>query len=60
MSFRQRPGDIHSSASFRNSTMPCFFYALGQGLGLDAARTMVVNTIVVLEIFYLFNVRYLI
>jgi magnesium-transporting ATPase (P-type) len=36
-----------------------FFYALHRGLSVDAARTMVVNTIVVLEIFYLFNVRYL-
>jgi magnesium-transporting ATPase (P-type) len=36
-----------------------FFYALGRGADLETARTMVVNTIVVLEIFYLFNVRYL-
>ena len=36
-----------------------FFYALGRGDDLATARTMVVNTIVVLEIFYLFNVRYL-
>jgi magnesium-transporting ATPase (P-type) len=36
-----------------------FFYALGRGLDMETARTMVVNTIVVVEIFYLFNVRYL-
>ncbi|WP_334129886.1 cation-transporting P-type ATPase [Sneathiella sp.] len=36
-----------------------FFYALGKGLDVDTARTMVVDMIVVLEIFYLFNVRYL-
>ena len=36
-----------------------FFYALGRGDEVALARTMVVNTIVVLEIFYLFNVRYL-
>lgn len=36
-----------------------FFYALGRGLDLDTARTLVVNMIVALEIFYLFNVRYL-
>ena len=36
-----------------------FFYALNSGYDVDTARTMVVNTIVVLEIFYLFNVRYL-
>ncbi|HEX7026198.1 MAG TPA: cation transporting ATPase C-terminal domain-containing protein, partial [Gammaproteobacteria bacterium] len=36
-----------------------FFYALDRGLDMETARTMVVNTIIVLEIFYLFNVRYL-
>jgi potassium/sodium efflux P-type ATPase len=36
-----------------------FFYAMGKGADLATARTMVVNVIVVLEIFYLFNVRYL-
>lgn len=36
-----------------------FQWALYLGHDLDLARTMVVNTIVVMEIFYLFNVRYL-
>mgnify|MGYP001283824220 CR=1 FL=1 len=36
-----------------------FEYAMRNGLGEAAARTMVVNTVVVMEIFYLFNVRYL-
>lgn len=36
-----------------------FEYAMRQGLGEQVARTMVVNTIMVMEIFYLFNVRYL-
>ena len=36
-----------------------FFHAVGKGADLATARTMVVNVIVVLEIFYLFNVRYL-
>jgi magnesium-transporting ATPase (P-type) len=36
-----------------------FFWATGRGLGLEYARTLVVNTIVVMEIFYLFSVRYL-
>lgn len=36
-----------------------FFFALQQGRGIEVARTMVVNTFVVGEIFYLFNVRYL-
>ncbi|NIP87769.1 MAG: hypothetical protein GWO21_01660, partial [Gammaproteobacteria bacterium] len=29
-----------------------------RGLSVDMARTMVVNTIVVMELFYLFSVRY--
>ena len=35
-----------------------FFYALDRGLSVESARTMVVNTIVVMEVFYLFSVRY--
>jgi magnesium-transporting ATPase (P-type) len=35
-----------------------FFWALERGLSLELARTMVVNTIVVSEIFYLFSVRF--
>jgi magnesium-transporting ATPase (P-type) len=35
-----------------------FFYAIDRRLTVDTARTMVVNTIVVMEIFYLFSVRY--
>ncbi|MGA7456948.1 MAG: HAD-IC family P-type ATPase [Methyloceanibacter sp.] len=35
-----------------------FFYAIERGLSFETARTMVVNTIVVMEIFYLFSVRY--
>nr|WP_268746843.1 HAD-IC family P-type ATPase [Sphingobium sp. C100] len=36
-----------------------FFHTLGQGRDIETARTMVVNMLVVAEIFYLFNVRYL-
>ena len=36
-----------------------FAVAKAQGAGTAEARTIVVNTLVVLEIFYLFNVRYL-
>lgn len=36
-----------------------FFWALERGLEIGTARTIVVNTIVVMEIFYLFSVRYL-
>jgi len=35
-----------------------FFWAQGRGLPIEEARTLVVNTIVVMEIFYLFSVRY--
>jgi len=35
-----------------------FFWAEKRGLPIETARTMVVNTIVVMEIFYLFSVRY--
>jgi magnesium-transporting ATPase (P-type) len=40
-------------------SLAAFFAALGAGRDLESARTLVVNTLVVLEIFYLFNVRYL-
>jgi magnesium-transporting ATPase (P-type) len=36
-----------------------FFWARARGLPIEEARTIVVNTFVVLEIFYLFNVRYM-
>jgi magnesium-transporting ATPase (P-type) len=35
-----------------------FYWAEARGLTLETARTMVVNTLVVMEIFYLFSVRY--
>jgi calcium-translocating P-type ATPase len=44
---------------FVGAALLFFFYAVGGGADLATARTMVVNVIVVLEIFYLFNVRYL-
>jgi magnesium-transporting ATPase (P-type) len=47
------------SALFGAGALAIFFYALERGLGVELARTMVVNVIVVFEIFYLFNVRYL-
>jgi magnesium-transporting ATPase (P-type) len=36
-----------------------FTWAIQRGLSVEEARTIVVNTIVVMEIFYLFSVRYL-
>jgi magnesium-transporting ATPase (P-type) len=47
------------SALFGVGALAVFFYALARGLGVELARTLVVNAIVVFEIFYLFNVRYL-
>jgi len=47
------------SALFAVGALTIFFYALERGLDVATARTMVVNVIVVFEIFYLFNVRYL-
>jgi magnesium-transporting ATPase (P-type) len=47
------------SVLFTIGALAIFFYALGRGLSVETARTMVVNVLVVFEIFYLFNVRYL-
>jgi magnesium-transporting ATPase (P-type) len=47
------------SLLFLAGTFGIFEYAIQTGRGVPAARTMVVNTLVVMEVFYLFNVRYL-
>jgi magnesium-transporting ATPase (P-type) len=47
------------SLLFVGAALAVFFTALARGHDLETARTLVVNVIVVLEIFYLFNVRYL-
>ncbi|MFN4016538.1 MAG: HAD-IC family P-type ATPase [Reyranella sp.] len=39
-------------------TFGVFAWAEARGLPIETARTMVVNTLVVMEIFYLFSVRY--
>ncbi|WP_083570954.1 HAD-IC family P-type ATPase [Halomonas sp. QHL1] len=44
---------------FLAAALGIFFYSLSRGDELALARTLVVNVIVVLEVFYLFNVRYL-
>jgi magnesium-transporting ATPase (P-type) len=36
-----------------------FFYAIERGFPVEGAQTMVVNTIVVMEVFYLFSIRYI-
>lgn len=47
------------SLLFTAVSLGMFFWALDGGRGIEVARTLVVNTLVVLEIFYLFNIRYL-
>ena len=49
---------VFVSLLFMVGTFVIFYSALSRGLSLETARTMVVNTIVVMEIFYLFSVRY--
>jgi len=39
-------------------TFSIYAWAIGRGLPVENARTMVVNVLVVMEIFYLFSVRY--
>ncbi len=47
------------SLLFMAGSFGIFFWAMHRGHSVELARTMVVNTLCVLEIFYLFNVRYL-
>ena len=49
---------VYVSALVVGASFGAFYWALGRGLPLDAARTLVVNTIVMLEIAYLFSIRY--
>lgn len=44
---------------FLIAALGIFFYSVGRGDELAMSRTLVVNTIVVLQVFYLFSVRYL-
>ncbi len=46
------------SALFLAGAFGMFYWAQDRGLPLETARTIVVNTVVVFEIFYLFSVRY--
>jgi magnesium-transporting ATPase (P-type) len=50
---------VFVSCLFAIGALGIFAWALSRGLGVETARTMVVNTVVVLELFYLFSVRYL-
>ena len=50
---------VFVSLLFTAGILGIFEYAMRRGFEYDVARTMVVNAVVVMEIFYLFNVRYL-
>ncbi|WP_454683683.1 HAD-IC family P-type ATPase [Ancylobacter moscoviensis] len=50
---------IFVSVLFMLAAFAMFALSMGRGQGVEMARTIVVNTIVVMEIFYLFNVRFL-
>ncbi|NZA27256.1 HAD-IC family P-type ATPase [Luteimonas sp. SJ-92] len=50
---------VFVSLLFLAGALGVFAWALGRGHEVESARTLVVNTIVAMEIFYLFNVRYL-
>ena len=50
---------VFVSTLFLGALFGMFALAQAQGAGVEEARTVVVNTLVVLEIFYLFSVRYL-
>ena len=47
------------SAAFAITAFGVFAWGEAAGLAVETVRTLVVNTIVVLELFYLFSVRYL-
>ncbi len=47
------------SSLFAGGIFAVFLWARSQGVGVDVARTMAVNALVVMEIFYLFAVRFL-
>jgi len=49
---------VFVSLLFVIGTFGVFFWAEARGLPIETARTMVVNTLVMMEIFYLFSVRF--
>jgi magnesium-transporting ATPase (P-type) len=46
------------SLLFLTGAFGMFYWAEGRGLPIETSRTIVVNTLVAMEIFYLFSVRY--
>ncbi len=49
---------VFVSCLFMAGAFGMFYWAESRGLPIETARTLVVNTIVAMEIFYLFSVRY--
>ncbi|MGZ9113147.1 MAG: cation-translocating P-type ATPase [Brevundimonas sp.] len=50
---------FYVSVIFVAGTTGVFFWALERGTSLEYARTLVVNTLVVMQVFYLFSARYI-
>ena len=50
---------FYISAIFVAGATGVFFWALEHGRSLEHARTMVVNTLVLMQVFYLFSARYI-
>ncbi|MDF2620414.1 MAG: ATPase, P-type (transporting), superfamily, subfamily [Xanthobacteraceae bacterium] len=50
---------VFVSVLFMLAAFAMFALSMARGQGVEMARTIVVNTLVVLEIFYLFNVRFM-
>ena len=59
MDIRCKNVDVGHEATIGRISDDTVFYLMSRGISEEEARTMVVNTLVVLEIFYLFNIRYL-
>ena len=50
---------VFVSALFLSGVFGAFGWALAQGFEIEKARTLAVNTLVIMEVFYLFSVRFL-
>ncbi len=50
---------VFVSLIIMSGTMGLFLWEIGQGASIEQARTVAVNTLVMFEIFYLFNARYI-
>jgi magnesium-transporting ATPase (P-type) len=50
---------VFVSALFLGGIFGMYEWTLAQGASIEAARTVAVNTLVCMEVFYLFSVRYL-